>query len=173
MKFDRYVLLLFITFGTCNSSWAQAARVSLCSLQKNPGRFLNSKVEVEALVYAGVEYPRIAAGGCLFRFACGDDYQTFGDRFPVINNEQWRMLRKLLGVSECASNVRVARAKITGTVIRVPATGTRSPDEMPLELVIQSVSEVSHVPIKCTPPEVRSKDAAVHESGHASPHSPQ
>jgi len=169
VKNNRYLLLLFVIFGICNSSWAQATHVSLCALQENPEKFLNSKVQVEVLIYAGVEYPRLTAGECSFRFARGDNYQLFGDRFQVSQDEQWKLLTKLLSVSECASNVRVAKALVEGTVIRVPATGTRLPNEMPMELVIQAVSEVSHVPTKCTPPNTQSTGTLVHEGSHADP----
>lgn len=140
-----------IILGMYSSSWARTQRTSLCSLQDSPEKFLNSKVEVEASVFAGVEYPRITDGECSFRFAYGDDYQTFGGRFPATRNDQWKLLKKLLSETECASNVRVAKAKIQGTVVRVPATGTVPPKEMPFELIIQSVSDVSRVPVKCTP----------------------
>jgi hypothetical protein len=158
IRVDQLVLLLSMIFGFCSSSWAQAADISLCSLQDHPEKFLDSKVEVDALVFAGVEYPRITAGKCSFRFARGDDYQTFGERFPVNDDDQWKLPKQLLNATECASNVRVVKAKIKGTIIRVPATGTVPPNEMPLELVIQSVSEVKRVPVHCTPP------ASVHNS---------
>lgn len=172
MKNNHWLLLSFIILGMCRSSWTQTAHVSLCSLQKNPERFLNSKVEVEVLVYAGMEYPRINAGGCSFRYTRGDDYQTFRERFPVNQNEQWEQLIKLLSITECASNVRVAKAKIEGTVIRTPATGTIPENQMPLEIVIQSVSLVEHVPINCKPPDAPS-DASAHDSGHTDPPKPQ
>lgn len=152
--------------------------MSLCSLQEKPERFLNSEVELEALIFAGVEYPRLTAGQCSFRYARGDDYQTLGDRFPVKHNAQWKLLKELLGTTSCASNVRVAKAKIKGTIIRVPATGTVPPNEMPLELVIQSVSEVERVPANCTPPASppisqakpnSSKSTLAHESHHVDP----
>jgi hypothetical protein len=162
------LLLLSIIFAACSSLWAEqdTTRVSLCSLQENPERFLNSKVELEALIFEGVEYPRLTEGKCSFRFAGGDDYQTFGDRFPVKDDGQWKLMKKLLGTTRCASNVRVVKARIKGTVTRVPATGTIPESEMPVELVIQSVSEVSRVPIRCTAPNVHSPESSVfHKSG--------
>lgn len=152
VKNSNLLFIWLIVLGICHSVCAQTAHVSLCSLQKNPEKFLHSKVEVEALVHTGVEYPRLIAGKCLFRFARGDDYQTFGDRFPVRQNEQWKQLWKLLSKSECVSNVRVAKATLEGSIIRVPATGTIPENEMPLELVIQSVSNVEHVPTNCVLP---------------------
>jgi hypothetical protein len=163
---DRVPLLLFIILGICSSSWAQTADVSLCSLQDHPEKFLGSKVEVEALVFAGVEYPRLTAGKCSFRFARGDDYQTFGEHFPVNQDEQWTLLKRFLSTSECASNVRVAKAKIKGTVIRVPASGNRPQNAMPFEVVIQSVSGVEHVRINCTHPTVPPSNTTVPEAGH-------
>jgi hypothetical protein len=58
-------------------------------------------------------------------------------------------MKRILGSPQCASNIRVARAKIVGTIIRAPATGTTSANDMPMELVIQSVSGVSEVSIDC------------------------
>ncbi len=147
----RHCFLVLTIFSFCGIVQAQTERTSVCALQENAEKFLNSSVEVKGLIFAGVEYPRINNESCSFRFARGDDYQTFGGRFPIRRNAQWKLLEKLLGTTECASNVRVVSARIQGTVTRVPATGTIPADEMPLELVIQSVSEVSPVPIKCTP----------------------
>jgi hypothetical protein len=177
VKLNRFLVLSCTLIGLCNCSWAGTVHVSLCSLQEKPERFLNSEVElVEALIFAGGEYPRITAGQCSFRYAYGDDYQTLGDRFPVKHNGEWKLLKELLGTTGCASNVRVAKAKIKGTIIRVPATGTVPSNEMPLELVIQSVSEVERVPVDCTPPasppSSQAKPASstlAHESGHIDP----
>jgi hypothetical protein len=103
------------------------------------------------LIIEGGEYGVIRDGKCLFSIARGDDHQTFGNRFPVKHDSQWDLMEKLLATTRCANNVRVVRARIRGTVIRKPTTGTIPEDEMPPELVIQSVSEVSQVPVKCRP----------------------
>jgi len=168
MSRKHIISVLLGVLTMCSSLWAQAQHVSLCSLQQNPVEFLNSKVEVEALLFAGVEYPRLKEGQCSFRYANGDDYQTFGKRFPVNNDQEWKLLKKVLSSSECASNVRVAKAKIVGTVIRTPATGTIPQDEMPFELVIQSVSGVSRVPMKCSPRSTLPPDTLLHEGLHVS-----
>lgn len=125
----KQLLLLPIMFcGMCHGLWAQELqRVMLSSLQENPRKFLNVKVEVTALIFEGVEYPRLREGKCSFRFANGDDYQAFGDRFLVRDDDQWKSMKQVLGTTECASNVRVAKAKIVGTVIRVPATVNLTP----------------------------------------------
>jgi hypothetical protein len=143
--------LSFVIFGMHCTLLASTQRASLCSLQEHPDKFLNSRVEVEALIFEGVEYPRLREGKCSFRFADGDDYQTFGDRFPIKDDDQWKSMKEALAKTECASNVRVAKATITGTVVRISRTGTIPQKEMPFELVIQSVSDVSRVPVKCTP----------------------
>lgn len=158
-----------IILSMYSSLWARTQRTSVCSLQDNPEKFLNSEVEVQASVFAGVEYPRITDGKCSFRFAYGDDYQTFGDRFPTTHDNQWRLLKELLSTTECASNVRVAKATIKGTVVRVPATGTIPQKEMPLELVIQSVSDVSRVPVKCTPRAAYVPESLFQEEGSHDP----
>jgi hypothetical protein len=160
-----WVSLIFVSM--CSNLWARTQRVSLCSLQDHPEKFLNLQVEIQASIFAGVEYPRISDGNCSFRFAYGDDHQTFGDRFPVKHDNQWMSLKKILSATQCASNVRVAKATIKGTIIRVPATGTIPQAEMPLQLVVQSVSDVSRVPIKCTPGGANVPQGVVHESGHA------
>ncbi len=151
----RGQLLLFVIISwTCGHLWAQqnTQRFSLCSIQENPRKFLHTQIKVRALIFAGVEYPRLKDGNCSFRFAYGDDYQAFGDRFSTSRNAQWTLMKDLLGRTTCASNFRVIKALIKGTVIRVPATGTIPQGEMPFEIVIQAVSDVSRVEVKCTPP---------------------
>jgi hypothetical protein len=147
----KHSLLSWIIFSVHSILWARTQRPSLCSLQASPEKLLNLKVEVPASIFAGVEYPRITDEKCSFRFAYGNDYQTFGDRFPIKDDDQWKLLKEVLRTTDCASNVRVAEATITGTVARVPATGTIPQKEMPFELVIQSASHVLRVPVKCTP----------------------
>ena len=153
MKLTHFLWPLFIALVLCNDALAQTAETPLCALQTNPEGFLNSTVQVEALVFAGIENPHLAnpEGKCWFNYAMGSDYQSFGKRFPVKHDSEWKLLNELLGKSDCASNIRVAKAKIRGTIIRVPATGTIPPEKMPFELVIQSVSEVTRAPVKCTP----------------------
>ncbi len=170
MKFIRF-LPLFIALMVCNDVLGQTVKTSLCALQANPDKFLNSEVQVEALVFAGIENPHLASpeGKCWFNYARGDDYQSFGKRFPVRRDSDWKLLDELLGKSDCASNIRVAKAKIRGTIIRAPATGTTPPEEMPFELVIQSVSEVARVPTKCTPPGAHSPETSRHERRVARP----
>jgi hypothetical protein len=142
-----------IALGICSTLCAGVKHTTVCSIEENSKKFLNAKVEVNALILAGIEYPSLKEGRCSFPYERGDDYQTLGNRFPIEHDSQWSLMRELLGTTNCASNVRVVRARIKGTVIRAPARGTIPANEMPLELVIQSVSEVSRVPISCTPPE--------------------
>lgn len=126
--------------------------VSVCSLRDNAKKLLDTQIEVRALIFEGfLEAAFIKDGKCLFPFDGGDNYVAFGDRFPVKHDSQWDLMEKLLATTRCANNVRVVRARIRGTVIRKPATGTIPQNEMPPELVIQSVSEVSQVPVKCRP----------------------
>jgi hypothetical protein len=126
--------------------------VSVCTLRDNAEKLLGAHVEVRALIFAGIlEAAPIRDGGCSFEYARGDNYVAFGNRFPVKHDSQWDLMEKLLATSRCADNLRVVRARIRGTVIRKPATGTIPQNEMPPELVIQSVSEVSQVPVKCRP----------------------
>jgi hypothetical protein len=161
---NRAVHFLLMMPFLCTMLRAQAQRVSLCLLEKQPEKFVNSQVEVQGLIFAGVEFPRIRDGRCSFRFARGNDYQAFEHRFPITENEQWKSMKKILATAECASNVRVVKARIVGTVIRAPATGTIPDRKMPFELVIQSVFDVSRVPVYCT--STSSSPAVVHENAH-------
>ncbi len=63
---------------------------------------------------------------------------------------------KLLG------NARIVRAKIKGIVEREPPTGTIPEDEMRLEIVILSVSEVVHVPLNCAPSDAHDDSPSQH-----------
>jgi hypothetical protein len=168
MKLRQLMLLSVWVFGAlrCVQAEEHVQRVSVCSIQESPEKFLNVRVEVRALIFFGIEFGHIGEGKCVFGYALGSDYQTFGDRFSAKQDAQWNLMIELLGKSNCASNVSVVRAKIKGTVVRVPATGTIPENEMPLELVIQSVSEVSPVPLRCTPRSASSTDTLDHENGH-------
>jgi hypothetical protein len=87
----------------------------------------------------------------------------------VKHDGQWALMWKLLRTpppNNCSVNTRIVRARIKGTVERVPATGTIPEDEMGLEIVIQSASEVGHVPIRCSPSDADSTDTLDHELGH-------
>ena len=169
MNLPRFFLLLALVLGMSYSSWAaeKAQAVSLCSIQKNPERFLHEGVEVRAVIFAGLEIDQLQEGRCLFRVAYGDDYQTFGDRFHVNHNAQWDLMRKLLKTpNNCSGKARFIKAKIRGSVEHVPAIVGIPENEMPFELVIQSVSEVEQAPVVCTPPTTPSADTLLHESGH-------
>ncbi len=139
--------------------------ISVCTLQDNAERYQGEEIEVRALIFAGLEYSFVKEGNCSFSYVRGDNYQAFGNRFRVKHDAQWKRLMRLLGTTNCGLNVRVAEAKIVGTVIRTPATGTIPPEEMPLELVIQSVSEVSRVPTRCGPGDTPARESFLHETG--------
>jgi len=108
--------------------WEPVARTqsaSVCAPEENSQKFLNAKVEVRALIVEGFEHVALIKDGrCSFLFAGGDDYQTFGRRFHVKHNAQWRLMEEILAGTNCGTNIRVVRARIRGTVIRIPATGT-------------------------------------------------
>jgi hypothetical protein len=151
-KFVLRCVAVFFVFALTTGYARGAEQVTTCVLQGEAEKFLNAVVEVHATIIAnGGHFTLIHDHQCKFLFAFGDDYQTFGSRFPVRRDAQWKSMRQILGKTECANNVRLVKAKFRGTVIRSPATGTIPPDEMRLELVIQSVSDVEPVPIKCTP----------------------
>lgn len=171
MRFLPLAVLSTWIVGFCGSAWAvqSGKHVSLCSIQESPANFLQTRIEVNALIFVGPEIGQIQEGKCLFRFAFGDDYQTFGARFRVERDAQWDLMRRLLNTPDkCAVHARIVKARIQGTVIRIPATGTTPEDEMPMEIVIQSVSRVEHVPIKCSP-DIHATDPLPRESGHADP----
>ena len=126
--------------------------VTTCELQENATHYLNVQVEARSMIILGSgHFAFIHGERCKFPVAFGDDYQTFGNQFPARKNARWKRMRQILSNTECANNVRVVKARFQGTVIRIPATGTIPPDEMGLEFVIQSASEVDPVPVKCRP----------------------
>ena len=131
----------------------EVKKTSVCAIEENPESFLHAKVEFGAVLRVGSEYPSINDGRCLFRFAFGDDYQTFGDRFATKKNGQWRLMRSLIvnsnNKNDCPFFVRIVRARFRGVVERVPA-GTSPESDMPLEIIILSVSQVEAVPIECS-----------------------
>ena len=153
MKLVLFVLLSVSVLGSfpCLPAQENTRVVSLCLLQDHPEGFLYSTVEVEGLVFAGVEYPRIISEKCSLRFAFGDDYQTFGERFPVRFDEQWTQMKKLLDTTECASNVRAAKARIRGTIIQVPATGNTLQMRCPLNWLFNQFRELSMRPRTALP----------------------
>jgi hypothetical protein len=156
MKFNGILLLSgFVLCALCNLRGLDSFQsVSLCALHQDPQRFLNTDVEVSALILIGGHNGSLKEGECLFNFAFGDDYQTFGDRFTVKHDAQWNLMKKVLSKPVCSSiNNRVVKGRIKGTVVRTPATGTIPEDEMPAELVIREVAEIERVPLKCPNPE--------------------
>lgn len=163
----RYALLLSaIILVSSHGAWAEQniQRVSLCSIQQNPESFLHAHVEVRATIFIGAR-SQLEDGKCLFLFAFGDDYQTLGHGFRVKHDAQWALMSKLLSTpppSNCSVNARIVRAKIKGIVEREPPTGTIPEDEMRLEIVILSVSEVLHVPLNCAPSDAHDDSPSQH-----------
>ena len=82
-------------------------------------------------------------GNCTFLIAFGDDYQTFGKRFPAKVDDQWQKMREILSKTECANNIRAVKAMFKGTVSRVPATGIIPSDETPLQMKISRFRSLS------------------------------
>ena len=155
MKTASVFLFGFLAIGALNGTRAEGAvkKVTVCDLEKNPDSFLHANVEFSATLRAGSKYSRISDGACSFFFAFGDDYQTYGNRFSAKKNAQWRLMRSLLinsnNKNDCPFFVRAIKARFRGVVERVPATGTIPPDEMPVEIIFRSVSNVENVPIHC------------------------
>ena len=155
MSCKRLLLLSIVVLSTMNAIGSRPSlqRVSLCSIQENPDLLLNTTVEVKALMVRGFEISALHNGRCRIRYAFGDDYQTFGNRFRVKRNGQWDLMRTLLNApNNCSVDAGRIHARIRGTVIRILATGIIPDNEMPVELVIQSVAEVEPVPIDCASP---------------------
>ncbi len=163
----RYALLLSaIILVSSNGAWAEQGTrdASLCSIQKNPGSFLHAHVEVRASIFIGAR-SQLEDGKCSFLFAFGDDYQTLGHRFHVKHNAQWALMWKLLRTPpppNCAVNARIVRANIKGIVEREPAKNAIPADEMGLQIVILSVSEVEHVPLNCAPSDAHEDSPSQH-----------
>jgi hypothetical protein len=148
MKVAVFFVIVLCTVSTHASGKAHAA--TICSLASQPEKFLGIEVETSAVLVAGTEYSSIVDGNCSFRFARGDDYQTFGDLYPIEHDTQWDLMLDAVAKAPCEHlSKRLVKAKFRGHVIRVPATGTIPQDQMPLELVIQSVSEVERLPVQC------------------------
>jgi hypothetical protein len=171
MKALRGAILLVGIWGTqFGTALGQDSRVaSLCVLQRDPESFLHSKVEVDAVIFVGMEIGQLLDGKCSFRFAFGDDHQTFGDKFHVDHDATWdRMMSLLKTPNKCAGGARVVKAHVRGVVERVPKTVGVPENEMPFELVITGVLTVQSPRAGCT-----TIDTLPHESGHADPPKPQ
>jgi hypothetical protein len=155
MSLRHALLLSAIILVSSHGVWAEQdiRHVSVCSIQNNPESFLHAHVEVHASIFIGAR-SQLEDGKCSFLFAFGDDYQTLGHRFRVKHDAHWALMWKLLRTPpppNCSVNARIVRANIKGIVEREPATGTIPEDEMRLEVIILSVSEVVHVPLNCAP----------------------
>lgn len=155
MKTASFFLFTTLFIGVIDGSRAEAAvkQVSVCVLEENAESLLHSKVELQVDVRLGSEHPLLYDGGCSFRFAFGDDYQTYGNRFSAKKNAEWRLMRSLLinsdNKNDCPFFVRAIKARFRGVVEREPATGTIPPDEMPFEIIFRSVFHVETIPIHC------------------------
>jgi hypothetical protein len=136
---------------TATAASPDSRSVSVCTLQRDSQKLLGLEVEVSGILRVGDgHHAFVHDGKCRFLFARGDDYQTFSDRYPIEKDSQWNLMKEAFSKPVCAHlNTRLVKGKFRGTVVRVPATGTRPPNEMPVELVIQSVSEVERVPVQC------------------------
>jgi len=149
----HFLALLSFTSGLVSSpsvcALEHAQQVTICSLEKHGAQLLNSSVEFQTTVVLGWEHPLLREGDCVFGIAFGDDYQTFGDRSPANRNSQWRLMRRIFATPTCAPHVRAVKGTFRGTVIRTPPPRGISPDEMPLEVVIQSVSGVENAVKRC------------------------
>jgi hypothetical protein len=156
-KLLMFFSMLLLSAFSCAKGEQRFHRVSLCAISENPKRFLHSDVEVHALLIVTFEASHLKEGTCSFRYAFGDDYQTFGHRFTVKRDDQWTLMMKYLNSPTNSSlNVRIIKARIRGTVARMPATGVVPENEMPFEIVIQSVYEVENLPISLSPASVPS-----------------
>ena len=154
MKCTRLLLLLVISFVLHRTAQAKQTltHVSVCTVQINPKSLLGKKIEFSGPIVIGPEIGFIRDGDCRFRFVFGDDYQDFGKRYKPKMDAQWALMRKAFRTpNTCNVRSRFVKATIRGTVDRVPATGTIPKNEMPLQIVIQSVSNVERIDIKCTP----------------------
>jgi len=141
------MMLCITTIALC----ADSRSVSVCTLQRNSQKLLGVEVEVSGILHVGDgHFGSIEDVKCRFRFAWGDDSQTFAAHYPIEHDTQWDLMKEALSKPACAHlNTRLVKGKFRGTLVRVPSTGTIPPNEMPIELVIQSVSEVDRVPVQC------------------------
>ncbi|MGB7984983.1 MAG: hypothetical protein WCF54_07480 [Terracidiphilus sp.] len=171
MRFRKIVYLLLVLSLVHDVSAQQGnQKISLCLIQQNPESYLHFQIEVNALLVTGIEGDRLFEGTCQFRVAYGDNYQTFGNRFNVDRNANWDLFKKLMKApNDCSSSTKRIRAIFAGVVERVPATGTRSEDEMPLEIVLLAVSDVERVLMNCTITKDSTQSQLTHESRAGGP----
>ena len=136
------LLLSALVFSNYAGATTSAQSISVCTLQENGARFLNMTIEVHGWLIEGGEYPLIHNRKCSFRYAYASN-PMFGGRYPVTHDVQWVQMRHFLSKPNCPpSNIRMVSAKVTGIVVRMPATGKITENEMPLELIVQAASEV-------------------------------
>ena len=130
---------------------AEAKSLSVCSLQRDSQGLLGREVEVSGILReADGHYAFIQGGKCAFRFATGDDYQSFANTYPIDHDTQWELMEETLSKPVCSHiNTRLVKGKFRGRVIRVPRTGTVPQNEMTVELVIQSASDIERVDVQC------------------------
>ena len=133
-------------------AYSEPRTVTICALEQNWEHRLNQQLEIRGNIEVGGEHGLITDQGCRFLFAFGSDYQTFGNRYRATTDREWAVMWSVLHTRldpPCNFHVRVAKARMRGTLIRVPRTGTIPQDEMPPEFVIRRVYEVTEVPILC------------------------
>jgi hypothetical protein len=101
MRLSRVAIILacIISLHIGSALGQKASAVSLCLLQKNPETFFHSTVEVDAVIFVGMESGQLLDGKCSFRFAFWDDHQAFGDRFHVDHDVLWDRMMSLEPIS--------------------------------------------------------------------------
>jgi hypothetical protein len=136
---------------TFAAAFAQPKTVSVCALARDSQMSIGHEVEVSAILHVGDgHYAMIQDARCSFRFATGDDYQTFGNTYPVERDTQWELMKEALARPACSHlNTRLVKGRFKGKVIRVPRSGTIPQNEMPVELVIQAAADIAKVDVQC------------------------
>lgn len=140
----------------CIPASANPRKLTICDLNSDWEHLLNKQLEIRGTIFISGEIGVITDQHCSFRFAFGDDYQTFGSRFRVKRDSQWILMRRMLTTqptcldgSIVKGQLRIVTARMRGTLIRSPRTGTIRQDEMPPEFVIRRVYEVRQPSIAC------------------------
>jgi len=86
-----------------NPASANPRNLTICVLNSDWEHLLNSQLEIRGTIFIGGEIGVITDQHCSFRFAFGDDYQTFGSRFRAKRDSKWGLMRRMLSTQPTAT----------------------------------------------------------------------
>jgi hypothetical protein len=125
-------------------------KTSVCAIRQNQQDYIHKRVQVTALLRIAFEDQDVHEGECALTIAWGNDYQRFGNQFPVRNDRAWNLLRALIGGAywqACKPGAfkNLVSAKLTGTIEPVHVSGEKPDDPVEVQLIIQ---EAAHVKVR-------------------------